>query len=291
MSGYQSENNALTDEPLPEPPTPSGYDEKRAKKNLHLAYFIILMVLAGLAGFSGFLNFCMSMSQVSSTTVLADGSSIWKDTFTSCKNLTTFVPLRWEFATQRDLMMICPWPAGNSAFRSLMSIVAMADLVLFVFAIKKSENTIINWSFIGSCGLIAVMYLIIIIVDGSRLTNSNKFCADGMPQMLALIRPEIVAGNASIGCFAEPFTGTMFSSVLCLIVFPGFAAYFIYYQRRSHKEGESTIPSDDETKPLTSEPKKKVFVASAINDESLTQDVTGANPFDPKTGMIDPDSA
>jgi len=290
---YQSEtSDPLASEPLPTPPTPSGSDQTQAKKKLHIAFFFILVGLAGVAGFSAFLNFCISMSQVSSSTVLANGDSIWLNSSYSCTDVKTFLPLRWEISTQRGIKMMCPWPASNSGFRSFMSIVAMADMVLFVLALKKSENSIINWSFLGSCGLIAFLYLIVTIVDGSSLSKANGFCNDGMPQAIAIMKPEII-NNATIECFPEPFTGTVFSDVFAFIMFPALAAYFFYYQRRTHRTGETTIPSDDETKPLaTAEvtPKKKMFTASEINDESLTQDVTGANPFDPKTGMVDPDS-
>jgi len=290
---YQTEgNDSLVNDPLPTPPAPSKPDQSVGKRNLQMAFFIILIALASIAGFSAFLNFCISMSQVSSSTVLANGTSIWEKDTSSCADVKTFLPLRWEIGAQHGVKMMCPWPSGNSAFRSLMSIVGMADLALFVLALKKSDNAIINWSFLGSCGFICLMYFVIVIVDGTSLTKGNNFCNEGMPEAAALFKPGLmINGTYDIECFPEPFTGTIFSDIFAMLAFPGLAAYFFFYQRRSHQMGETPVPSDDESKPLNAEPKKKVFVASEINDESLTQDVTGANPFDPKTGMIDPNSA
>jgi len=172
-------------------------------------------------------------------------------------------------------------------------------MVLFVLALKKPENKIINWSFIGSCGVITLLYLIVTIVDGSTLTKANEYCNKGMPEAAALFKPSLKAngtggiGDFGIECFPNPYTGTMFSSIFVMIVFPGLASYYFFYQRRNHLHGEPSVPTDDETKPLATSapvPAKKMFVASEINDESLTQDVTGANPFDPKTGMEDTSS-
>jgi len=296
MSGYQTTpGDAIVDEPLPTPPEATSEKQVRGKKNLHIAFFIILIAIAGVAGFAAFLNFCMSMSQVSSSTELANGTSIWEKDTSSCSDIKAFLPLRWQIAAQPGVMMICPWPVSNSGFRSFMSIVAMADLVLFVLALRNPENRILNWGFLGSCGFIALMYLIVTIVDGSSLHKGNDYCGRGMPEAAALFKPTLmVNGTFGIECFAEPYTGMMFSDIFAFVAFPGLAAYFFYYHRRSARMGEATIPSDvDETKPFANaeqRPKKKVFVASEINDESLTQDVTGANPFDPKTGMVDPNA-
>jgi len=295
MSYQTSGQDVLSgSEPLPTPPTPTGYDDKGAKKKLHMAFFIILVVLAGIAGFAAFLDFCISLDQVTPQTSLANGSSIWaKDTY-SCNDVRTFLPLRWEIAAQRDVVFFCPWPASNSGFRTVMTIFAMADMALFVLALKKPENPIINWSFIGSCGLIALLFLIVTIVDGTQLSKANQFCNDGMTEATALFNPALMKnGTYGVECVPEPFTGLMFSNIFVLVAFPALAAYFFYYHRRTHKSGEPTIPDDDETKPLSqpAEPKKSVYYASEIKDDSLTQDVTGANPFDPKTGMLDPNSA
>jgi len=288
---YQSEgSDALgNNDPLPTPPTPSSGGDIAGKKKLHMAFFIILLIIAGVAAFAAFFNFCISLSQVTPETTLPNGSSIFAKPTSSCDDVKKFLPLRWEIASQRDDMMMCPWPASNSGFRCVMCILAMADVALFVLALKNPENPIINWSFIGSCGFLGLMFLIVTIVDGVQLTNANKFCEDGMPELAALFNPGLMKNNTfGIECFPEPFTGLMFANVFVLICFPALAAYFFFYHRRTHKSGESTIPDDDETKPLAAAPqKKKVFVASEITDESLTQDVTGANPFDPRTGLVD----
>jgi len=295
QGGYQTEGqDSLVNDPLPTPPQPYSDNQIRGKKNLHTAFFIILIAIAAVAGFAAFLNFCLSMGQVSSQTSLANGTSIWEKETSSCSDVKAFLPLRWQIAFQPGVMFVCPWSPSNSGFRSFMSIVAMGVIGLFVVALKKPDHTIINWSFLGSCGFIALMFLIVTIVDGTSLSKANDYCARGMPEATALFKPGLmVNGTFGVACFSEPYTGTMFSDVFVFIAFPALAAYFFYYHRRSVKTGESTIPSDaDETKPLAAEPpKKKMFVASEINDESLTQDVTGANPFDPKTGMVDPNSA
>jgi len=288
---YQTESDGpLADEPLPKPPSPAGYGDLTGKKNLQMAFYIILLVLAAIAGFSAFLNFCVSMSQVSSSTLLADDKTpIWENDTSSCDNVKAFLPLRWKIAAEPGVMMVCPWSSGNSAFRSLMTIVAMADIAVFVLALKKPENPIINWSFLGSCGFIALMFLIAAIVDGSSLSKANSYCNEGMPEAAALFKPELmINGSFGIECFPEIYTGTIFCDIFVLVAFPGLAAYFFFYHRRSRQMGEPAIP--DETKPLNEPAKPKMFVASEINDESLTQDVTGANPFDPKTGMVDPNS-
>jgi len=273
-------------------PTP-GYNEKEAKKNLHFAFFIILCIIAFLAGFAAFLNFCLSLSQVTSSTDMANGTTIWKSDNYSCSDFKAFWPVRWELAAQRDVTMKCPWPVGNSTIRCLMALFCLGTVALFVYVLTKPEVRWLNWSFFGVTAFILVMYFIITIVDGSSLSKGNGFCKDGMPEAAALFKPGLkINGTFGIECFPEPFTGLVFSDIFTMIMFPGLAAYFFFYHRRAHKMGEEQIPRDDiERQPLAPKKKqKKMFTASTIQDESLTQDVTGENPFDPKTGMVDPNA-
>jgi len=187
---YQAEGNTPVTSETPAAPA-KGYNEKQAKRNLHLAFFIILCALTGIAAFAAFLNFCLSMSQVSSSTVLANGESVWESENSSCKDVKTFWPLRWEIATQPDVVMKCPWPVGNSAFRSLMSIVAMGAIGLFIVVLKKPETRWLNWTFLGVSGVIGLLYFVIAITDGVTLHRANTFCEDGMPEAAALFKPEL----------------------------------------------------------------------------------------------------
>jgi len=124
---YQTEGqDPLVNEPLPEPPTPAKTNDIEGKKKLQMAFFIILLSIAALAGFSVFLNFCISMSQISSSTVLANGTSIWASETSSCADVKSFLPLRWQMGIQPGVMMVCAWPPSNSGFRSFMSIIGMA---------------------------------------------------------------------------------------------------------------------------------------------------------------------
>jgi len=294
---YQTEDitpgTSDTAAPAPGAPVAQAYNEKEAKKNLHMAFFIILCVVAGLAGFASFLNFCVSLSQVTSSTEMANGTSIFKSENYSCDDFKKFWPLRWEMAAQRDVPMYCPWPKGNSAFRCLMSLVGLGAVGFFIFVLTKPEARLLNWSFFGVAAFVLVMFFIITIVDGSSLSRGNGFCKDGMPEATALMKPSLkVNGTFGIECFPESFTGLVFCDVFTMLSFPALAAYFFFYHRRSHKMGEAQIPQDvEERQPLAAPPKKKkMFTASTIQDESLTQDVTGENPFDPKTGMVDPNA-
>jgi len=293
--GYQSED-IFKDETTPAP-AQSGYDEGRAKKNLHFAFFVILCILAGLAAFFAFLNFCISLSQVTSQTDLANGTTIWAKDEYSCDDVKQFWPLRWEFEVQPDVEMMCPWPVGNSAFRCLISIFGMGTIAFFIFVLRKPDVPWLNWGFLSLDAFITVMFFIILCVDGSALHKGTNYCEDGMPEAAVHFKPELkVKDSFGIGCFPGPFVGLVFVDVLVMLAFPGLAAYFFFYHRRSHMTGNPQIPDDaDENQPLTRAqapaPKRKVFVASAIKDDSLTQDVTGANPFDPRTGMVDPNSA
>jgi len=278
----------------PGAPAAPEYNEKMAKKNLSFAFFIILCIIAGIAGFAAFLNFCVSMSQVSSQTELANGTSIFEKGG-SCSDFKRFWPVRWEFQAEPSVMMKCPWPTGNSGIRSLMDIISMGSIALFVFVLLKPKLRWLNWAFFGVIGFITLMFFIMIIVDGAALSKGNDFCKKGMPEAAAHFRPELKVDEHSFGieCASGPFTGLVFCDVFVFLSFPALAAYFFFYHRRAHRHGESQIPNrDDERQPLAAPPKKKkMFVASTIQDESLTQDVTGENPFDPKTGMVDPNSS
>jgi len=295
---YQTESAESSDpfpaDPAPTPvgPTP-GYDAKKSKKDLHFAFFILLCVIAGIAGFSAFLNFCLSLSQVGSSTELANGDSIFAKKSSSCSDFKNFWPVRWNMAAERDAMMKCPWPVANSTFRCLFSLVAMGNIALFVFVLLKPQIRWLNWGFFGVSAFITVMYFIMAIVDGTHETKGNNFCKDGMPEAAVLFKPSLKINNETFGieCYPGPYSGMIFSNIFVLLAFPGLAAYFFFYHRHTHKHGESPIPrrgTDDERQPIAAPKKKKMFMASEIHDESLTQDVTGENPFDPKTGMVDP---
>jgi len=294
---YQTES--LTEDPFPAAePAPIGpspdYNAKKSKKDLHFAFFVLLCIIAGIAGFAAFLNFCLSLSQVSSSTVMANGTSIFTKKSSSCSDFKHFWPVRWEMELQRDVIMKCPWPVANSAFRCIFSLIAMGNIALFVFVLMKPDMRWLNWGFFGVTAFITVMYFVMAIADGTHNTKGNNFCKDGMPEAAVLFKPSLKVNNETFGieCFPGPYTGMIFSNIFVLLSFPALAAYFFFYHRHTHKHGESAIPnrSDDERQPIAApkKKKKKMFMASTIKDESLTQDVTGDNPFDPKTGMVDP---
>lgn len=297
---YQTEDTSavMGGEPLPVPPEAPMADQTRAKKKLNYAFFIILLAIASLAGFAAFLSMCMSFSQMSSDTVMPNGTSIFLPG-KSCSDIKAFLPLRWKMAALHQLMMQCPWRSGNSAFRVFMSLVGLASIGLFAFSLIKSQITWSKWAFFGSAGFMTLMYFIIMIVDGSALSKAKGYCSSGMPD--APFQPGLLVGrDYGIECFPGPFTGMVFSDVLTFLCFPALAGYYFYYNRRARLNGKPTLPTDDESErqPLASNaapvprtaaaPKKHVYTASAIEDESLAQDVTGANPFDPRTGLADP---
>lgn len=125
-----------------------------------------------------------------------------------------------------------------------------------------------------------LMYFIIMIVDGSALSKAKGYCSSGMPD--APFQPGLLVGrDYGIECFPGPFTGMVFSDVLTFLCFPALAGYYFYYNRRARLNGKPTLPTDDESErqPLASNaapvprtaaaPKKHVYTASAIEDESL----------------------
>jgi len=141
---YQSDRKETEDTGMGAP-TPA-YNEKKAKKDLHVAFFIILCILTGLAGFAAFLNFCMTMSQLSSSTNLPNGTTVWLSENYSCNDVKEFWPLRWGIANWPDNMINCPWPVGNTTILSLMSIAGMGAIVMFIFVLKKPEIRWLNWT-------------------------------------------------------------------------------------------------------------------------------------------------
>jgi len=286
MSSSVTDGSLFQDEALPEPPAIPDEDTENGKLQFRKALGFLIFILFFICFFACLLQFCLTCSGTSDTT-FANGTSIFLPE-KSCKDLRQVVPLRWVFLSFPHEEFKCNWRPGLVALRifcSLFGFTCIGLLFCDIFPKIHLPSTVI-WITYIFCALTAFMMFVSIIVDGAAATSARHYCAEGFPGGPFL--PQFYdeqSGSFDPRCYGGYATGVVFSDVFSFLSLAGMVAYFIFYKRQESHIGQ-IIPKgvpDTEDTPIAQG--KKNAVAEDVQDESLTQDVTGANPFDPKSGM------
>jgi len=297
MSSVIREDSYMADEALPDPPAIPEEAQEAGKLQFRKALGFLVFGVLFLAGFAAFLQFCMACSG-SDSTKFVNGTSIFLPG-KSCSDLREVVPLKWSFAVLPREVFMCSWRPGVTALRVFCSLFGLGCAgVLFCTIFPKTKGKFSKFSFVGVlafCALTVLLMFIATIVDGTASSHARSYCSQRFPS--APFLPSLIFEDTQTfepKCYTGYAAGVVFADVFAFLTLGSAAAFIVFYKRQEKEIGQiipDTNRSSEETPIISSAPvtastttpaKKDVYAAEEIKDESLTQDVTGDNPFAPK---------
>ena len=284
MSSVIQDDPYMADEALPEPPTIPEESPETGKLQFRKAMGFLVFGVIFIAAFAAFLQFCMSCSG-HEFTKFANGTSIFLPG-KSCSDLRAVVPLKWSFRVEPRYVFMCNWVPGATALRvfsSLFGLVCAGALFCSIFPKTKPKITrVIFFGILGFCGLTFLLMFISAIVDGTASSAARNYCTEAFPDGPFL--PSLIFEDTQTfepRCYSGYASGVVFSDVFAFLTLGCAVAFIIFYKRQEKQIGQ-IIPgangASEETPIVSGEksaasevttPKKQVYVAEEIKDESL----------------------